>query len=121
MPNFIVEAGWPIYPILALGSLSLIQSARYALTAQRDILPLIVGLLTATVAMGAFGTIVGFMYAVEGTRDLPPEQKWLCVVGLKEALNNLAVACAFVVVDALVAMVGGRKLLQRLDDIASKS
>jgi hypothetical protein len=117
MPNFIREAGWPIFPVLILGALSLVQSVRFALGGRRELVGDVVGLLVATVAMGALGTFLGLQTACEGLRDVPIDEKWLWLIGLKEALYNLDVALVFVVVAALLVTASARRRLGRIDEL----
>ena len=115
------EAGWPAYPIVALGITALVLALRHAAAPTRGGLTLVVGLSIACVVMGVFGTTVGFQHAIEGTRDLAPEQRWLAIVGLKEALNCLGFALVLVLPATLAATIGQWRLRSTLDEIAARS
>jgi hypothetical protein len=115
MLNFVREAGWPIYPVLLLGALSLVQSLRVALGGRRELVADVVGLLVATLAMGALGTFLGLQRACEVVPDI--DDKWLWLIGLKEALYNLDVALVFVVVGALLVTASARWRPGRIGDV----
>src|SRR5689334_2336130 len=103
------EAGWPIYPVLLLGTCSLLTAIRYARDPRRDLMPLVVGLGLATTLMGLLGTVLGLDVTVRGLVDLPPEERWIFLIGLKESLHNLSVALAFTLATALTTTVGSRR------------
>jgi hypothetical protein len=111
MIDYLHEAGWPIYPVLLFGFTSLLFAIRYARAPQSEVLALVASLGLASLAMGAFGTVVGLQHAIEYIRELPAERRWIVIVGLREALCNMAPALAFVVID-LVCVTSG--LLRRV-------
>jgi hypothetical protein len=119
--RIILEGGWPMYPILALGVLCLLLAVRHAAVPQRSLVPLIVGSAVAAVLFGFFGTTVGLMHAIEGTRDLPPDERYLWVIGLKEALSCAGSALALVLLATPLATVGSWRLAKRAEAIVARS
>ncbi len=106
MHTIIVEAGWPIWPVLALGVASLVGAARVAFArAERGTA---VALVAATIVMGALGTVLGLQHALEGIDTRGTIANVYYLVGLREALQNVMVALAFAVIDMLLLALGSR-------------
>lgn len=108
MSTFLHEAGFPIWFVLALGITSLLCAARYARDGQARALYAVAGLALATLLAGALGTTVGLQASVRYIHAL--DEKWLFLIGLREALNNLVMALCFVLIDVLVVTL---RLLRR--------
>jgi hypothetical protein len=106
MLNAIREGGWPMFIVLAVGVTSLTAAFRYSRDGRKDLLGLVLGLGAATLFAGLFGTVVGVMVSVEHVGELPPDQRWIVLLGLKESLNNLALATVFAFADALLVARG---------------
>ena len=107
--HIIQEAGFPIWFVIASGTLALVQAVRWrAGTADASAA---LGAAAATLLFGVLGTAWGAQLAFSGMRELPDpaQQGWIAWVGVKEALCNLDVACGFAIAAALVAAVGKRR------------
>jgi len=102
MLNAIREGGWPMYVVLAVGVTSLTAAYRYSRDGRRDLLGLVLGLAAATLFAGVFGTVAGMMVSVDHIGEVPPDQRWIVLIGFKESLNNLALASVVVFGDALL-------------------
>jgi hypothetical protein len=102
MLNFIREGGWPMFIVLAVGAASLSAAIRYSRDGRKDLLGVVLGLGAATLLFGVFGTVAGIIASVDHIRDLPPESRWIVVVGFKESVNNLALATLIAFFDALL-------------------
>jgi hypothetical protein len=120
LTDYIREAGWPVYPILVLGFAALAVSVRHAVVPQRSLQPLAVWLSAATVLMGFLGTALGMQHSIEGVRGLPPEQRYVFLIGLKESLCCLVDALTLVIPAALAAAWGSFRMARRLEDLASR-
>jgi hypothetical protein len=121
MGQVLREAGWPIYPILALGGAALVLSLKFAAFPQRSLRSLVFGVLAASLFMGVLGTILGLQHSIEGAREAPPELRWMVVVGLQECLNCVAVALVMALPTALALGAGSHRLGRRLEEIAIRS
>ena len=75
---------------------------RHSRDGQKNLLGIAVALAAATLLAGAFGTVAGLMVSVEHIGELPPDQKWIVWLGLKESLNNFGLALLFAFADALL-------------------
>ena len=106
MMDAIHEAGWVVFPVLAVGVVALIVGGWHALHPERRLAPLAVGLIAATVALGVLGTILGLQHSAMGIADAPPDKRWIFLIGLKESLFNLDFALALAVPAMLLAAVG---------------
>lgn len=104
--DFIREAGWPVYPVLALGLTALFLSLRHASAPQKGLLTLIVGFGVAGLLMGLLGTALGIDVTVEGITRIEPERRWIFLIGLKESMRNIELALLLGVPTALLATVG---------------
>ena len=102
MLHFIREGGWPIFIVLLSGAASLGTALRYSRDGQKNLLGVAIALAAATLVAGLFGSVAGIMKSAEYIGDLPPDQKWIVVLGVKESLNNAALALTFCFADALL-------------------
>jgi len=107
--NLIREAGPPIWFVLAAGTFALLQAVRWRARAVDG--ATLLGAIAATLLFGVLGTAWGAQLAFGGLRELPDpaQQGWVAWLGIKEALCNLDVACAFGIAASLVATVGRRR------------
>jgi hypothetical protein len=121
MGQFLREAGWPIYPILALGLSGLVLSLRYSLFPQRSLRSLTLGLLAATVVMGVLGMVLGLQHSAEAIPGAPPDMKWIFLIGFKEAANCLDGALLCVLPASLAMGVGSWKIGKRLEEMSIRA
>ena len=107
--NLIHEAGFPVWFVIASGTLALVQTVRWR--AGHADGASVLGAVAATLLFGVLGTIWGAQLAFSGLRELPDpaQQGWIAWVGVKEASCNLLVACVFGIAASLVATVGRRR------------
>jgi hypothetical protein len=105
MRQILLEAGWPIYPVIALGALTLVSSLR------RDRLAMVIGFGVATILMGILGTALGLQVSARASAEAPPELRHLALQGFYEATHNLDVALVFAIVSTLVTTMGHRRKL----------
>jgi hypothetical protein len=115
MCEFVNEAGWPIYPIMAFGISGLILSLRHARAPERRLIPLVVGLCIATTLMGILGSVLGLQHSIRAITRVEPEERWIVLLGLCEALNCFVGALVLVLPATLAAMLGAYRLRQRDD------
>ena len=108
MLSAIREAGWPIFPILGFGTSAVVLAIRHALEPRRGRLASIVGLTVLTVMLGLLGTSLGVMKAIEGVAE-NPDTRWLVIIGLKEALNNLVIALILAATATVLACAGATR------------
>ncbi|MEM9694237.1 MAG: hypothetical protein AAGA56_16930 [Myxococcota bacterium] len=99
MREFIVEAGWGIYPVVAFGVAAVIVSLRTILRPDPKGRITAAWLIGLTLVAGAFGTVTGLQASARYI-DATPD-KWLFVVGLRESLNNMVAALLLIVVAML--------------------
>ncbi len=102
MLHFIREGGWPIFIVLTSGAASFGTALRYSRDGQKNLRGVAIALAAATLIAGLFGTVAGVMKSAEYIGDLPPDQKWIVWLGVKESLNNFALALVFAFADALL-------------------
>jgi hypothetical protein len=122
MCEFVNEAGWPIYPIMAFGISGLILSLRHARAPERRLMPLVLGLCVATAIMGVLGTVLGLQHSIRGVSRGVPEERWIIftLLGLREALNCFVGTMILVLPATLAAMLGAYRQRQR-DDLPPPS
>jgi len=111
--DFFHDAGWGIYPVLLFGTACLGAAIPYAVAPRRDLLPLVVGFGVATILAGLLGAVTGLQKSVEYLGDLPPADRWIFLLGLRESLNNVVAAFVITVVATLLTTVGGYRLTRR--------
>jgi hypothetical protein len=107
------EGGWPMYPILSLGGTALVLALWSLRSPQRGLLAPVVGLLVASLLMGVLGTGLGLEQSVRHIREVAPEQRWIFLIGLGEALHCVNLALLLAVPTALAATVTAYRRLPR--------
>lgn len=118
MGTFILEAGWGIWPVIVFGLLSLGYAAKFVRTREQNAFYALLGTAVLTLLAGALGTFTGLQTAAQYIVNT--SEKWLFIVGLREALNNMILALLVVVVDALAVTAcylrgaGGGELRRRV-------
>jgi len=112
--HILQEAGWPIYGVLVLGTVAIIQAVRFLRGATGA------GAVVASTASLLFGGALATAFGVQmafgalGQSPDPQAHEWLALVGVKESFYNLDVALLFALVAAMVASAGQRRV-----DVAS--
>jgi hypothetical protein len=106
MEQFAREAGWGLWPVLLFGAVAVCVAVWHALRPSPRLMPLVIGFASITAVAGVLGSVTGLQHAVEGLGGLPPEQRWIYLIGLKEALNCLVAALVLDCVAALLATLG---------------
>jgi hypothetical protein len=106
MTEFIREGGWPMFPVLVCGALSLATAVRYAVAPRRELLALVIGLGVTTVILGCLGAALGVQQSARYIGTVEESKRWIFLIGLKESLNDLVAALVFAVLDGLIATAG---------------
>ena len=115
MREILHEAGWPAWPTLLLALSCLAVALRHALVPQRSLVPLAVGSGVAALLMGTLGTVLGVHVSIRHVVELPPEQRFIVLVGVQESLGNLGLALAATLPAALLAAVGSWRMARRVE------
>ncbi len=110
------EAGWGAWPVMLFGLTSLILAVSYAVKPRRRLLPLVVGFGVATIIAGFLGTMTGLQHAVSGLHEVTADRRWIFLIGLKEALNNLVMAFVIECAVTLVATVGSYRQVKAAEE-----
>ncbi|WP_224363331.1 hypothetical protein [Hyalangium versicolor] len=110
MVNAFIEGGFGMYPTLLAGLALLAASIQYSRRPERRYVPLLLSLGVFTLLAGGLGFITGVMtcltyYASEAVRD-----PIVLTLGVKESLNNVALALLLSVMSAIFASVGAWRL-----------
>jgi hypothetical protein len=100
MRDFVLEAGFGIWPVFVFGLASLFYAVQFVRKRERETFYALLGFALLTLLAGGLGTVLGLQTAARYITGTP--EKWLFLVGLREALNNLVAALLVVTLDALV-------------------
>lgn len=114
------EGGWGMWPISLFGLLALGLALRHAIAPKPTLLPLILGLGTATLFAGLLGVTMGIIttihYAVDGAKHHPHlDLPRLVLLGTAESLQNVMLALIFAVMIALASGIGSYRARDRFD------
>jgi hypothetical protein len=113
-----IEGGWAMYAIVAIGLTALAVAARYAWRGEHRLLGPLRWLLAALIAAGCFGFFadlqmamraasVGLDTAAPAAGGVAADQRsYVVLVGLNESLNTLIAAFAFALLAALLVALG---------------
>jgi hypothetical protein len=101
-----MEAGWPVWPVLLFGAVTLTLAISHALKPRPEKLPLIIGFGIASVILGCLGTVLGIQLSIQGLAQLQESQRWILALGVRESLQNLVVALLFAAASTLATTIG---------------
>ncbi len=104
--------GWGMFPTTLFGLALVLASVRYAVSPERRFVPLQVSLGIMTLAGGGLGFVTGLIKSALAIEGAGPDKRWIWVVGMGEALNNVAVALALLTIAAIAASVGALRVAQ---------
>jgi hypothetical protein len=105
------DGGWGMFPTMLSGLLLLAVAIRYAVEPERRLVPLLVSLNVLTLGAGALGFVSGCIVCARyfGMHD-PQLPGTIPVMGVGEALNNVAFALLFVVSAAVAMSLGAWRI-----------
>lgn len=95
--DFIHEAGWPIFPVMACGLGALTLSLGFAHHPTKSMGALIRNLCAATLLLGVLGTVLGLKHSFSYIGELPLEKYGIFIKALDESINNVVAALVLVV------------------------
>ena len=113
MLEFIRDAGFGIFPVMAFGAVALLVSLRYTVRPERRFVPLVVGFSITTLIAGAIGTITGMQTTFKYLAMQHSADGVILLEGLKESLNNIVAACTIVAIVAIVTTIGAYRAVDR--------
>ena len=100
------EAGYGVWLVLAAGVVATVLGARFAVRAQREGLPLVVACIAATLLAGCLATAVGVQVSAAHLGEVPDGGRWIFLLGVREAMQNLVLALGFSFVSTIAITVG---------------
>lgn len=105
--------GFGMFPTLVFGLLTVAAAIRYAASPDRRWVPLQLSLGVLTLAAGGLGFVTGVIKSLLAVEQVGPEQRWIWMLGVGEALHNVALALALVTIGAIAASVGAMRIAHR--------
>lgn len=112
---YMTEGGWPMWPVLAFGLVSIVIALSYAFAPRRELLPLVIGFAVATVMMGCVGTALD----IQQTMRVPGDALHAIPVGVRESLNTTVLAFGIATLDSLIATIGAYRLVKASGSVRS--
>jgi hypothetical protein len=115
MGTFFELGGFTMWPILAFGALTILAAGAFAVSpdAKRAGLALAAGLLT--LLTGAMGTALGFVVTLTSMGAVPPETRFIAMIGVGESLTNFVLASGLCALAAMLGVIGaGRRAMPGL-------
>lgn len=102
MFDFIREAGFGIYPVLAFGIAAVVVAAKQLVERDPRRVVTVLWLMALTGMAGVLGTATGVQMSARHVGDIP--EKWIFLIGLAESLHNLTTAAVLVMLAMLVML-----------------
>jgi hypothetical protein len=105
------EGGWMMYPVFALGLLTVGATARFALRGEHQLLVFSAWMFRALLAAAGFGFVIEMMRILSASQgpDDPMLMARIVMEGTTEACNVPALALMFVTLACVLMAVGQRR------------
>jgi hypothetical protein len=116
MGNFVHEAGWPVYLVIAFGAVSLVAAARHAMAPRPGGLRLVAASGIAMIIGGLIGLVFGLERSIEYIREIEQSQRLtVFLYGLRESMLSLGLALAVGMVEAALLTISAWRLGPRAE------
>jgi hypothetical protein len=102
--------GWGMFPTAIFGLMLVAAGVRYAVSPERRYVPLLVSLGVMTLAAGSLGFVTGLIKSALAIPGAGPDSRWIWVVGMGEALNNVALALLLTTLASVASSVGALRI-----------
>lgn len=104
--------GWGMYPTAFFGLLLIGASLRYAVKPEARVVPLQITLGLLTLFAGTLGFVTGLIACFSHMSGVAAEgsAKWIPLIGAAEALYNVALALALVIIAVLATSIGAARI-----------
>jgi hypothetical protein len=109
MADFMRLGGVTMWPILMLGLATIAAAARYAARPEAAHARLPRGLGRLTLLLGVMGTTLGCVVTLVSMGSVPPEDRFVAMIGVGESLTNLTLALGLVVVASAIGVIGSTR------------
>ncbi len=103
MFDFILAAGFGIFPVMAFGVAAIIVAVRHVLHQRAGSDVTVKWLMALTGASGLLGTVTGVQMSARHIHEIP--EKWIFLLGLDESLNNMVAALILIAIAMLAMLV----------------
>ncbi len=113
MRDVFVAGGPGMIPTALFGLMLCAVSVFYAFRPERRFVPLQISLAIVTLTSGGLGFVAGLIKSLSAIGGVPPDKRFIWLIGMGESLNNLGLAFAALVLAALLASVGALRLALR--------
>lgn len=101
------EGGVPMYPILAIGVLSIVTAARCARRTDARRHLLVRELRALTLLGGCLGSILGVVHTFAAMATVPGEERTLLMAkGISESVNNMGLAVILAIIATAIVTIG---------------
>ena len=107
--------GWGMYPTLAFGLFMVLAGVRFAARTQAAMLPVVRTLGYLTGASGVLGFVTGLIKSLLYIENVPPEKRYIWLIGLGESLCNVGLALVLIVLTLLFVAAGHFRLAARTE------
>ncbi len=111
--------GWGMWPTLLCGMLLLGGAVWYAVQPGRRLGPLLVSLGLMTLISGLLGLTMGVIKSLLPLHQVPPDSRYISLIGIAESLYNLVFAFCFIMIAAVVAAVGAWRIARQVPGAAA--
>jgi heme exporter protein D len=105
MLDFIKEAGYGIFPVMAFGIAALVVAILQVRAPRAGRATTASWLMGLTGMAGILGTATGVQMSARYIHEVTNDKKWIFLLGLDESLNNLVGAAVLITLTLLVMLV----------------
>lgn len=106
--------GWGMYPTLLFGLLMIGVAFWYAARPARRLVPLLVSCGLMTFVSGCLGFFTGVIKSLTAIGQVPPDTRYISLIGIAESLTNMVFAFALIMLAMLAVSVGAWRLTRLL-------
>jgi len=98
--------GWGMWPTMIFGIIMMAAALYYAIRANRNLFSLVRATGWMTLIAGCLGFITGLIRSCLVVSNVPPDERYIVIIGFGESLVNVAWALVLIMLALIVTTIG---------------